>query len=44
MLLSKSSNVCIPIIRSIAPRVCLAQEPFLAIFVLNVNTGRGVVI
>ena len=32
MLLPKSSYVCIPCIKSVAPRVCLVKAPFLAFF------------
>ena len=44
MLLPKSSCVCIPCIKSVAPRVCMAKVPFLAFFGPNMNTEMGVVI
>ena len=44
MLLSKSSCACIPHIKSVAPRVCLAKVPFLAIFGPDMKTEMGVVI
>ena len=47
MLLPKSSCVCIPCIKSIAPRVYQAKVPFLAffgLFWLNMKTEIDVVI
>ena len=44
MLLSKSSCVCIPCFKSVAPKVCLAKAPFLAFFGPDMNTEMGVVI
>ena len=32
MLLPKSSSVCIPCFKPVAPRVCLVKPPFLAFF------------
>ena len=44
MLLSKSSCVCIPCIKSVAPRVCLAEVTFLAFFGPDIITQMGVII
>ena len=44
MLLQKSSCVCIPCIKSVAPRVCLVKVPFLAFFGPGIITEMGVVI
>ena len=44
MLLPKSSCVCIPCIKSIAPMVCLANVPFLAFFGPDMKAEMGVVI
>ena len=41
MLLSKSSCVCIPCFKFVAPKVCLAKVPFLAFFGPNMNTKNG---
>ena len=44
MLLSKSSCVCKPCFKSVAPKVCLAKIQFVAIFWPNMNINMGVVI
>ena len=44
MLLPKSSCVCMPCIKSIAPRVCLVKVPFLAFFGPDIKTEMGAVI
>ena len=44
MLLPKSSCVCIPCFKSVAPRICQVRIPFLAFFGLDMETEMGVVI
>ena len=44
MLLPKSSCVCAPWVKSVAPRVCLAKVSFLAFFQPDMKTEMGVVI
>ena len=44
MLIPKSSCVCIPCIKSVAPRVYMAKVKFLAYFWPDMNTEMGVVI
>ena len=44
MLLPKSICECIPCFKSVAPRVCMAQVPFLAFFGPEMNTEMGVVL
>ena len=44
MLLSKSSCVCMPCFKSVAPKVCLTKVLFVAIFWPDINTKMGVVI
>ena len=44
MSLPKSSCICIPYIKSVAPKVCLAKVPFLAFFGPNMKTEMDVVI
>ena len=44
MLLPKSSCVCIQCFKSVAPKICMAEVPFLAMFGPDVNTEMGVVI
>ena len=47
LLLPKSSCVCIPYIKSVAPRGCLVKVPFLAFFFFfgpDIKTEMGVVI
>ena len=44
MLLPKSSCVCIPCIKSVAPRVCMAKVPFMTFLGPDMNTEMGVAI
>ena len=44
MLLSKSSCVCIPCFKSVAPKVHLAKVPFLALFGPDMKTEMGMII
>ena len=44
MLLPKTSCVCIPCIKSVAPRACLTKVPFLALFWPDTNKEMAVVI
>ena len=43
ILLPKSSCVCIPCLKSVAPRACLAKVPFLAFFGPDIKIEMGVV-
>ena len=44
MLLPKSSSVCIPCFKSVAPKVCVAKVPLLEFFGSDMKTEMGVVI
>ena len=43
-ILAKSSCVCIPCFKSVAPRICLVKVPFLAFLGPDMETEMSVVI
>ena len=44
MLLTKSICVCIPCFKSVTPRICMAEVPFLAFWGPDMNIEMGVFI